>query len=106
MKKRKRTFTPEFKAKVAFEAALERLSLAELSKKYSLYPAQLSQWKQMLVQGAPQLFERPSKRIKADLSSNETELERLHMIIGRQQVEIDFLKKSLSKVEAFNTRKI
>ena len=105
MKKRKRTFTPEFKAKVAFEAALERLSMAELSKKYSLYPAQLSQWKQTLVQDAPQLFTRASKRNKAEESSNESELERLHTIIGRQQVEIDFLKKSLSKVEQFNTRK-
>ena len=50
MKKTRRKFTSEFKAKVALDALKERSSLAELAKKYELHPNQISLWKKEFIQ--------------------------------------------------------
>ena len=43
MKKRK-NHSPEFKARVAFEAIREEMTLAELSKQYGVHPTQIGTW--------------------------------------------------------------
>jgi transposase-like protein len=46
MKKTRRKFSREFKAKVAIESIRERLTLAELAQKFEIHPNQISKWKQ------------------------------------------------------------
>ena len=45
-KRKRRTFTPEFKAKVVLEAFSGESSQAELCRRYDLSEDQLSKWKQ------------------------------------------------------------
>ena len=59
MAKRK-THTPEFKAKVALEAIREEMTLAELSKKYGVHPNQ--SLSQALQQYQPDLARCPAYR--------------------------------------------
>ena len=48
---RKRTsHAPQFKAKVALEAAREQYTISELARKYSLHPNVIRGWKMQLVE--------------------------------------------------------
>nr|WP_296430358.1 IS3 family transposase [Roseovarius sp. BRH_c41] len=87
MAKRK-THTPDFKAKVALEAIREEMTLAELSKKYGVHPNQISTWKRAAIENMATAFTRRG----ADPGKvNEAEIEKLHSKIGQLVVERDFL---------------
>jgi len=78
MTKRK-THTPDFKAKVALEAIREEMTLAELSKKYGVHPNQISTWKRAVIENMATAFTRRG----ADPGKvNEAEIEKLHSKIG------------------------
>ena len=42
---KRRTFTAEYKFRVALEAAKSAKTLAELAQEYQLHPNQISEWK-------------------------------------------------------------
>ena len=99
MNKSRRRFSAEFKAKVALEAIREQLTLSELSEKYSLHATQISQWKQAPRTSAHQSFQVPGCQVQAQSPDTKKDPVNLQTIIGRQQVELDFLKKSLEKLQ-------
>lgn len=94
-RKKRRKFTPEFKAKVAMEALKERQSLAEIAQKHSLQPIQISAWKREFVQNAAMLFEK-TDRSDQKLKEKEQEEARLYEEIGRLKVQVDWLKKKIT----------
>src|SRR5690606_34303679 len=53
---------PEFKAKVALEAAREEKTLAELSREYGVHANQIGAWKRQLLEGASGLFTTAAER--------------------------------------------
>lgn len=85
-----------FKSKVAFEAAKEEKTIAQLSSEYGVHPNQIGQWRKHLVLGLPSIFS--DRRKKSDKESEELVSE-LYRQIGQQKVEIDWLKK---KVNSFS----
>ena len=91
MKQTRRKFSSAFKAKVAIEAIREQATLAELSKRYSIHPNQISKWKRELFSNADKVFS-----TKND-NSWEKHMEKLYTKIGKLEMERDFLKKSLWK---------
>jgi transposase len=91
MAKRK-THTPEFKAKVALEAIREEMTLAELSKKYGVHPNQISTWKRAAIENMATAF---TRRGADPGKGNEAEIEKLHSKIGQLVVERDFLANGL-----------
>jgi transposase-like protein len=88
MKAKKRKFTAAFKAQVAIEALRERESLAELSRRFEVHPNMISKWKQEFVSRSAEIFETqpPEENLEA-------EKEKLHALIGKLQVENEWLKK-------------
>ena len=84
----------KFKAKVVLDALKEHLSLEELASKYELHPNQISTWKREFLQGASSVFDSPSHPTN---NSDDKEKEQLYCKIGKLQVSIDFLKKSLGQ---------
>ena len=94
MKKSRRKFLSNFKAKVVLDALKERLTLQELASKYELHPNQISPWKREFFQGAASVFDSPAQRTG---NSDDKEKEQLYSKIGKLQVSIDFLKKSLGQ---------
>lgn len=94
MKKSRRKFQPEFKAKVAIEALRERESLAELSKRFEVHPNQISLWKREFMSNAGRAFEKNDTQKK---DAPEQDTEKLYAKIGKLEVENEFLKKSLWK---------
>lgn len=92
MKKTRRKFSAAFKAKVVIEALKEQMTIQELSSKFEVHPNQISTWKSEFLSNASAVFENTSSKPKEDVDT-----EKLYKVIGKQKVEIDFLKMVLGK---------
>ncbi len=58
---KRRTHSPEFRAKVAMEAISRRKAIQEIAADHAIHPFQVSQWKRQLLDGASELFTRGNK---------------------------------------------
>ena len=56
MARRRRRFTPEFKARVALQALRERDSGQAIAARHELHPNQVRTWKRQLIEGLPEVF--------------------------------------------------
>jgi transposase len=93
VKRSRRNHAPEFKAKVALEAAREELTITELGRKYGLHTNQIRAWKEQLLSGAVGLF-----ASGVEVQRDQDELVRdLHAKIGELTVEHDFLSRVLKR---------
>jgi transposase-like protein len=95
MKKSRRKFTVEFKTKVALEAIKERYTLSELAERFELHPNQISQWKRDFLDNAQLVFSGSGPKKEEP----QVDVDNLYRKIGQLEVERDFLKKSLGKLE-------
>lgn len=82
-------YTPDFKFKLAFEAAQEKTSLSELSRKYGLAHSLLSKWKSHLLKHGSHIFETNPDTEKEAL---KRKMARLEQMIGKKEVELNLLK--------------
>ena len=89
--KNRKTFTAQFKAKVALEAIRGTKTVNEIAQEFGVHPTQVSQWKKELQESAAGVFDGKRGPKPVDPSSSE---DRLYTEIGRLKVEVDWLKKS------------
>jgi transposase-like protein len=92
MKRKRRSFTPEFKARLALEAAREIKTISEIAAENDVHPNQVSAWKKELLEGAGEVFAK-GKSAREDAERAEREKSRLERKIGQLTVEVDWLKK-------------
>lgn len=90
MKRKRKNFSAEFKAKVVIEALKEQKTIAELAQIFELHPNQISLWKKEFIANASEVFENSSKHQKED-----TDVAKLYEAIGQLQIENNWLKKKL-----------
>lgn len=86
----RKSYTAQFKAKVALEAVKGERSLSELASKYEVHPNQIGQWRKALLAGMPDVFSEKRHRKEQD---GEAEKASLYEEIGRLKMELDWLKK-------------
>ena len=92
MGRKRQTFSKNFKARVVLEALREESTIQEIAVKHGVHPNQVSQWKSQVIAGMEEIFERPNKKSQEVRQQEEKESEYLKTI-GKQKVEIEFLKK-------------
>ncbi len=92
MSKKRKQYSPEFKAKVALAALKNEETLAELSKRFEVHPTMISNWKKSLLEGASDIFETGKKSKKEP----EAKVDDLYCEIGKLKVERDFLSRKLN----------
>lgn len=95
---KRRTHSATFKKKVALEAIREDLTMAELSRKYQLHASQIKTWKRVLTHDSDALFtprRSGTRSSSADSRLENKQRDELLRIIGKLQVENEFLKKTL-----------
>jgi transposase len=88
----RRKFTPEFKSKVCLEVIKEHQTVEVISKKYSLHPTVVNNWKREFLKNSPVVFEKESSNTQDD---KDQLIQMLYAQIGELKVANDFLKKKL-----------
>jgi len=91
-KTKRRKFTPEFKARIALEAAKGIKTISKIASEEQLHPVQISKWKKELLTGASTVFEGGTsvRRTEDAAEKKQAQLERK---IGQLTVEVDWLRK-------------
>ena len=91
-KKSRRKFSSAFKSKVALEAVKGLKTINEIASSYGLQPAQVSEWKRILLDNMSEVFEKENHSKEKEF---EQEKEDLLKIIGELKVHNDFYKTKL-----------
>ena len=86
----KKSFTTEFKAKVALQALKGQQTLNELATEFDVHPTQIHAWKKQLLDGSTAIFSGDKQKVS---DQHEVERDKLYTQIGKLQVELDWLKK-------------
>ena len=94
MSRKRRSFTAEFKSRVALEALRGEQSIQELAKRYEVHPNQISSWKRQAVDGLGDVFASGRDRGRDE---RDEQIRELHAKIGELTVERDFLSKGLKR---------
>jgi transposase-like protein len=85
---------------VALAAIKGDKTLAELAEQFDIHPNQISEWKQQLLEHAPELFGGTTK-----CPPPVPDLKVLHAKIGQLTLENDFLETALTKAGLLSARK-
>jgi transposase len=91
MIKKRKQYSPEFKAKVALAALKNEESTPELAARFEVHPTMIGNWKRELIEGAAELFDKGQKTKK----QHDAMVDELYRKIGQLKVEKDFLSKGL-----------
>lgn len=92
----RKKFTSEFKAKVAIEALKGHKTVSELSAEFGVHATQINSWKKQLVDISKSAF---SNKAEKEQRALEEERDRLYAQIGKQKVELDWLKKKTGHLD-------
>lgn len=95
MARKRRSFSPTFKAKVALEAIRELKTISEIAQKHKLHPTQIHLWKKQLLEGAEELFLDGRSKPKRE-DSDEPEAAELYEQIGRLKMQLEWIKKEVA----------
>ena len=90
---KRRVFSNDFKLQVLSEAD-QGVSIPELNRRYELSGGMIAKWRRQLKQAPANTF--PGKGSRDTDKARIAEMERL---IGRQAMEIDFLKNLLKRTK-------
>jgi transposase-like protein len=91
MSKKRRTHSPDFKAKVALAAIKGDETLSELARRYQINANLIVKWKKLLLENSAEVFA-SGKGLAPD---RESEIKSLQAKIGEITMENDFLSKAL-----------
>ncbi len=88
-----KTFSKEFKFKVAIEAIKGDLTIAEIISKYQVSKTAIHEWKKQILENGSSIFGAKKEVLP------EKQIEQLHKIIGKLKVENDFLQDAWNKLK-------
>jgi transposase-like protein len=94
MKEKRKRHSPALKAKVGLDAVIGIKTVAQIARENNIHPVQVSQWKTMVRDRLPELFDTDRKE-----AQNQDELvAALHQKIGQLTIEVDWLKKKCKQL--------
>ena len=89
MKAKRKKHSPALKAKVGLEALIGIKTVAQIARENNIHPMQVSQWKVVVRERLPELFDSDRK----EAQNQEELIAALHQKIGQLTVDLDWLKK-------------
>ena len=92
MGKKKKSYTAEFKARVALDCIRGDLTINEIASKYGVHSTQINRWKQQAMASVKSSFTGKQQRQE---QSDQQLMDKLYQQIGQLKCENDFLKKSV-----------
>jgi transposase-like protein len=97
MASQRKTFSAEFKAKVALEAIRGVSTTSEIALRYKVHPNQVTKWKKQVQDNLASLF--TDGRGKTHKGEDDRLKDRLYQQIGKLQFELDWLKKKVGDAD-------
>lgn len=97
--KRRRRFTPEFKAQVVLEVLTGVQSPAEACRRHALSPHLLTTWKTTFLERAYTLFQGDERH-----DEDQARIAELEQLLGRATRQIEVLKKASTLLDAASIR--
>jgi putative transposase len=88
--KKRKSYSNQFKFKVALEATQGLKTLNEIASQYNLHPNLVRNWKKKLMIEGPTVFSKDTAQELQAVEERETEL---YEQIGRLKMELEWLKK-------------
>ena len=85
----RRSFEPEFKAKVVLELLTGAANQADLCRKHNLKPQLIAHWKATVLDRLSSLFQDD-----AQSSQEQLRIAELEQLVGRQAYDLEILKKA------------
>ncbi len=92
----RKSFSPDFMAKVALAAIKGDMTTSQLSSKYEVHRSQIGSWRKRAMDGLADIFR--GKRDKS-LKDKEKLIDELYRQVGQLKVENDWLKKKSALFE-------
>ena len=90
MPQQRKSYSAEFKSKVAIAAIKGQQTVNEIASFYQVHPNQVIQWKKQALESIPDAFS--SARVNSADKDEELKSQ-LYQQIGQLKVELDWLKK-------------
>src|SRR3954453_20822789 len=88
-KRRRRSFTPQFKAQVVLEVLAGLKSQAEVARQHKLKPELIARWKEFAFEGLESLFQGECQR-----AQDQDRIAELERMVGRLTMELEVPKKA------------
>ena len=88
-KRRRRSFTAEFKAQVVLEVLTGLSSQAEVARQHKLKPELIARWKEVALEGLESLFQAGERR-----DQDQGRIAELERMVGRLTMELELAKKA------------
>lgn len=90
MRRQRRQYSADWKAKVALEAVKGQRTVQQIASHYEVHPSMVMHWKKQLLEGAAEVF---ADGARGSAGADEELKAELYQQIGKLQVEVDWLKK-------------
>jgi len=97
MKRKRRTHSAEFKARIALEALKGVKTINQIAQDEGVLPVQVSTWKKELQEFAQPLLQSGAKR-RQDDEKAERDRARLERKVGQLTIEREFLEKKCEQL--------
>ena len=97
MKRTRRTYSAEFKARVALEALKGIKTISQIAQEEGVHPVQVSIWKKELQEGLVGVCAKGAAQ-RHDAERTEGDRARLERKVGQLTIESDFLKKKCEQL--------
>lgn len=95
MKKRK-AYDNQFKARVALEVIKGERTISEIASQFEVHPNQITKWKKQLLENVSGVF---SRKKDPEIDELRKLNEELYKKIGKQNIELEFLKKKYKQIQ-------
>jgi len=96
----RRSFSPELKAQVVLELLSGAATPAEIARRHQVKPQLLAHWKAAVLERLPTLFGGDDAH-----RQHEARIAELEQLVGRQALELELLKKSLTLADWPNAQR-
>jgi len=97
MSRKRKTYTPEFKAKLVLEVLKEEKTLSEIASSYEVLPKSLQGWKGQFLDNISLAFDKSAvvKEYKDEIAALQNTNDELAKKVGNLTIEKDFLQGKL-----------
>jgi transposase len=96
MSRERKQYSPEYKFRMALEAAKNGTTVSQVASERGVHPTQISEWKGTLMTEGASLIERRPATKGQPATKTESEL---YEQIGRLKMELEWLKKKSYRVQ-------